>query len=509
MIAIGGIIGTGLFVGAGQALAVSGPLSLFLAYLIICFFVYGAMTTVVSVGTYLPLEGCSMAAYASRYVSKSLGFAMGWLYWYSFGIIVAYEITAAALVISYWPNDVHIAVWLTIMFLVILGLNLMPVKFYAESEFWFASLKVLMILGLILFAFILCVGGGPDGRRLGFAYWRDPGAMNEYLVEGSAGRLCGFVYALTFSMFSFVFGPEMIVLTSGEMRSPRKDLPRAANSFIWRLIFFYVLGALAIGVICRSDAPGLTSGGYGAAASPWTIAIKEAGIRALDSVINAGIILSAWSSGNSYLYMSSRSLYSMSREGIAPEIFGRTNRWGVPVNAILASASYSLLSYLNVKSATSSVFNWFINLTNTAGFISWICCCIIFLRFNKACKTQAVTKVPFASRFQPIVAWICLVFFVMLCFLNGFSVFFPGQWSIESFMTAYVGIPAFLIIYFIHRALNWRDPWAHPSAEVDLHTGLDVVEALEHEDAKEQAIHREERSRGMKSWLRHALKVLG
>ncbi|POR36829.1 Proline-specific permease [Tolypocladium paradoxum] len=511
MIAIGGTIGTGLFVGSGQALAIAGPATLFLAYVIICFFVYGMMTTIMTVGTYLPLEGSSMAAYGSRYVSESLGFAMGYLYWYSFGIIVAYEITAAALVISYWPNNIHIAVWLTIMFLVILGLNLMPVKFYAESEFWFASTKVFMIIGLLLLAFILAVGGGPSGERIGFRYWQDPGAMNEYLVTGAAGRFCGFIYALAFSMFSFLFGPELIILTSGEMRSPRRNLPRAANTFIWRLIIFYILGSLAIGVICRSDAPGLTSGGYGAAASPWTIAIKDAGIHVLDSIINAGIVLSAWSSGNSYLYMSSRSLYSMACDGNAPKIFARTNRWGVPVNAILMSALFGLLSYLNMSSSTSSVFNWFISMTNSSGFISWICSCVIFLRFTKACKAQGITNLPFTSVFQPYAAWACLIFFVILCFLNGFSVFFPGHWSVESFLTSYIGIAAFLVIYFGHRVLRWKEPWAYPSTHVDMVSGMDVIVAMEEEEAteREQLQARGElKGAGPRAWVKKVRHVL-
>ncbi|KAH7018951.1 amino acid permease/ SLC12A domain-containing protein [Ilyonectria destructans] len=427
-----------------------------------------------------------MSSHGTRFVSKSLGFAMGWLYWYSFGILVAYEITAASLVINYWPNNVHIAVWITIMLVIILALNFSPVKWYAESEFWFASLKVLMIIGLLLLAFILAVGGGPNGKKIGFSYWNDPGAMNEYLVTGARGRFCAFIYALTFSMFSFNFGPELIVLTSGEMRAPRKNLPTAAKNFVWRLIVFYSLGALAISVICRSDAPGLTDGGYGAAASPWVIAIKDSGIKILDSIINAGIILSAWSSGNSFLYMSSRSLYSMAKSGNAPAIFARCNRYGVPVYATLASALFGPLAYMNVGSSTSEVFNWFINLTNTAGFTSWICCCIILLRFRKACKAQGVTDIPFQSILQPWASYICIVFFACLLGLNGFSVFFPGQWSVSSFLTSYIGLPIFLVIYGAHRVYHWNEGWVIAPGDVDLHTGLDAIKALEEVEAEQE-----------------------
>lgn len=482
MIAIGGTIGTGLFVGIGQALAISGPLNLLLAYCIICFFVYCIMTATTEVSSYLPIPGASMAYYGSRFVSKSLGFAMGWLYFYSFGILVTYEITAAALVINYWPNQIHIAVWITIMLVVIVALNFAPVGVYAETEFWFASTKVFMILGLLILSVILCFGGVPSQEgRIGFAYWKDPGAMNEYLVDGAAGRFCAFIYALAFSVFSFNFGPELIVITGGEMRAPRKNLPRAAKTFIWRLITFYILGALAIGIICRSDAAGLLNGGKGAASSPWVIAIKDAGIHTLDSVINAGIIVSAWSSGNSYLYMSSRSLYSLAKAGNAPSMFQQCTSWGIPLRAVIASSVFGLLAFLNVSAAVSTVFTWLINLTNTAGFTSWVCCSIILLRFRKACSKQEiqVTEVPFRSCLQPYVAYACIVFFTCLLFLNGFGVFFPGNWSASSFLTSYIGFPIFITIYLAHRIWYRNDKWMIPPSEVDLVSGLDYIRTAE------------------------------
>ncbi|CAH0045893.1 unnamed protein product [Clonostachys solani] len=335
----------------------------------------------------------------------------------------------------------------------------MPVRIYAETEFWFASIKVIMIIGLLLLSIILALGGGPNGDRIGFRYWSHPGAMNEYLVGGAAGRFCAFIYSLTFSVFSFNFG--------------------AAKTFIWRLITFYILGALAIGIICRSDAQGLTAGGYGAAASPWVIAIKQSGIQLLYSVINAGIICSAWSSGNSYLFMSSRSLYSLSVSGNAPAVFQRCTKYGIPIYAIAASSLFGLLAYLNVSSSSSLVFNWFINLTNTAGFTSWTCCGIILLRFRKACKAQGITNLPFQSRLHPYAAWGCICIFSTLLLLNGFSVFFPGHWSVSSFLTAYLGFPVFLTIYFAHRIWDRKSKWLISPNEVDLTSGLDAVLAAE------------------------------
>lgn len=197
------------------------------------------------------------------------------------------------------------------------------------------------------------------------------------------------------------------------MQNPRRNIPKAARRFFARLVVFYIGGVLAIGVICRklfinilcqittscssdlltipqhkiladrslafNDAR-LTNGGVGAKSSAFVAGISNAGIKGLGSVVNAVIITSAWSSGNSFLYMSSRSLYSLAVAGNAPAIFKRCNRWGVPWPAVLASSLFCPLAYLNCANSGSTVFTWFVNLTNTSAFISWICCCIVYLR---------------------------------------------------------------------------------------------------------------------------------
>ncbi|PNS16181.1 Proline-specific permease [Sphaceloma murrayae] len=477
MIAIGGSIGTGLFVGSGQALARGGPAFLFVAYCLISCLVYGIVTAVAEFATFMPISGSSTAYFCGRYASKSLGFALGWLYFYTFGILVAYEITAATIVINYWENGVPDAVWITLMLLVIVGLNFAPVGIYAETEFWFAGLKVVMIIGLLLMSFILAVGGGPSGDRIGFRYWNNPGPVKEYIVEGPGGRLTAFLYVWIFSGFSFYFGPELIVYTAGEMRNPRKNLPSAARRFFYRLIVFYILGALAIGVICPSDAEDLVTGAGNANASPWVIAIQNATIPVLPGIINAGILVSAWSAGNAFLYMSSRSLYSLAVAGSAPKMLAKCNRYGLPIYAVIASSLFGLLAFLSVGSQAGQVFNYFISLTNTAGFTSWIMCAITFIRFRKACQAQGVS-VPYKSRVQPLAAWICLCIFTFLLLMNGFTVFYPGRFTVAGFLTTYLGIPIFVILWLGHKLIAARsEPWLYSPTQVDLTTGRAEVEA--------------------------------
>lgn len=423
-----------------------------------------------------------MSYYGKRFFSPSMGFALGWMYWYIFAITVPAEITVSNLIIGYWSPTFpgHDAVFITLLILVIVGLNCFPVSVYGETEFWFASLKVFGIIGLLFMAIVLILGGGPTHDRLGFRYWIDPGPVNEYLVGGSAGQFYAFLGVLCFSIYAFAFAPELLVVTGGEMESPRRNLPVAGQRYFYRLVLFYCLGALAIGLIIPSNAKGLLGSGSGASASPWAIAARLSGIKVLDSIINGVILASAWSAGNSYLYLASRSLYSMAVAGDAPKIFAKCTKSGIPYNALAASASISILSYMNLSSTGQTVFNWFVNLINTGAFQSWVAVCVVYLRFRKATFAQNITDLPYRSRFQPYMSYISGIAFFVLMFLQGFKVFVGDNWNTSTFLTSYIGIPIFLAFYFGHKFARGRnDPWMIPSEEVDMNSGLDEIIARE------------------------------
>jgi amino acid transporter len=439
------------------------------------FLVYCVVTAITEVGAYLPTPGSSMNLFAYRYCNRSLGFSLGWLYFYSLGVLVPYEITAAGIVINYWNPPANIAVWITLMLIVIVGLNCFPVSVYGETEFWFAGTKVIMMIGLLMVSVILFFGGGPDHDRLGFRYWEDPGATTTYLETGDLGRFLALLKTLVLASFPFAFAPELLIVTGGEMESPRRNLPIAARRYFYRLLFFYIGSVIAISVICPYTAPAITSGGAGAGASPFVVGIKRAGIPALDSIINGGILISAWSSGNSFLYLSSRSLYALALSGNAPSFFKACSKKGVPYRAVAASSLFCGLAYLNVASNAAVVFNWFVNITNTSAYISWIACGVIYLRFRKARIRQGVTDIPYTSWLQPWGSYCAIVGFIFLLLINGFDVFWSENWSIESFLTAYVGIFAFLVIFIGHKIYARNDPWFHHPDDVDLQTGLEDV----------------------------------
>ena len=254
---------------------------------------------------YPPLKGVSIPYCVSRFVEPSLAFADGWNYWYAYAILVAAESTAGAIVLQYWTTAVPVGVWIAMMLVVILILNIIAVAFFGEAEFWFASIKLITIIGLIIVSIVIFFGGGPDEDRLGFRYWETKNggsAFNPYLVDGSTGRFLAYWTAFVKAGFAFITSPELIALASGETMAPRRNIPKAARRYVWRLAIFYGLGSLVIGVIVPRTKKRLLSPSSNAAASPFVIGIQLAGIHALNHIINAAILASAWSAGNAFVY---------------------------------------------------------------------------------------------------------------------------------------------------------------------------------------------------------------
>lgn len=263
----------------------------------------------------------------------------------------------------------------------------------------------------------------------------------------------------------------MVATCGGETKSPRKTLPKAAKVFIVRLSVFYVLPIFAVTLTCPSNASELTSGGAGAGASPFVVGIKEAGINVLDHIVNGVILCSAWSAANIFMYLGSRSLYSMATQGNAPKIFATTNRYGTPYVAVTGCTVLALLSYLNVSSSAGVVFNWLVNMINMAAFFSWILTSFCYLRFRKALEVQGIdrSKLPYKSVCGKPGAYACICFFTICALLNGFYVFFPSQWDVSDFLTAYIGTALFVVLYVGHKlTFGRKHKWIIPAHEIDL-----------------------------------------
>ncbi|KAI7296987.1 amino acid permease [Hortaea werneckii] len=453
-LALGGAIGTGLFVGSGVILSTVGPAPLFMGYCTMMFVVWVVMNNLAEIVTYLPMRGISLPYFVGRFVDPSLAFADGWNYWYAYAILVAAEVTAGAIVLQYWTTAVPVAVWIAIILVVILLLNIIAVDVFGEAEFWFASIKLISITGLIILSIVLFFGGGPDQGRIGFRYWEpnNPGAFNPYLVDGSTGRFLAYWTAFVRAGFAFITSPELIALAAGETVAPRRNIPKAAKRYVWRLAIFYGLGSLSIGVIVPFNDSQLLSGESNASASPFVIGIQRAGIPVLNHIINAAILTSAWSAGNAFLYSGSRVLYSMALNKQAPKFFSSTTKKGVPWAAVMATWLFGCLGFLNVSNSGAQVFNWFSNISTISGYIAWIVVMITYLRFRKAMSFNGMMNVlPFRTPLQPYATQFTLFLITVLTLTNGFQVFFPGNWSASNFLAAYITIPIFFGLYFGHK----------------------------------------------------------
>ncbi|RMZ75176.1 hypothetical protein DV738_g5603, partial [Chaetothyriales sp. CBS 135597] len=480
-IALGGTIGTGLFLGIGRAFTQAGPLSVLLGYTITGIMVWAMMMGLGEMATWLPLPG-AIPQFCSRYVDDAMGFAVGWNTWYSCAITLCAEVSAAATVIEYWKGAEHInaAAWISIVIAVVLALNIFAVAIYGEAEFIFASVKIITILGLLILALIIDVGGVPGQHRLGFQYWRNPGAMKPYIASGSTGRFLGLWSTLVNAAFSYG-GAEMVAVAAGEAEDPRRNIPKAVRRVFWRILFFYVLGSLAIGVLVPSNDPHLLAaikeGAHGAAASPWVIAIKRAGIPALPSIINAVILTSAASSANAFLYTGSRYLYALAQNRQAPRFLLKCTKTGVPIWCVLITAAISLLTYMSCSSGSSTVFQWFQNLTTITTLFTWVSINVAYLRFYYACKAQGVDRnaLPFKAPFQPYLSYVAVVFFSLIIFFNGFYVFTDG-FDYQGFITDYIGVPIFFALYIFWRLLK-RTHFIN-SADADLFSGKEALDSI-------------------------------
>ncbi|KAH7009485.1 amino acid permease/ SLC12A domain-containing protein [Ilyonectria destructans] len=478
--ALGGTIGTGLFLGIGTALTRAGPLSLLLGYFLTGLCLYAMMTGLGEMATWLPLPG-AIPQFCSRYVDEALGFAIGYTNWYAATFSACSDLSAAAIVIQYWNTEISAGVWIAIILAVILLLNCIAVGIYGEAEFVLVTIKVLTLLGLLILSLVIDLGGGPTHERLGFMYWKNPGAMNVYLATGSFGRFLGFFSTLINASFSYG-GIELVAVAAGEAQNPRRNIPKAVRRTFWRILFFYILGSLAIGCIVPYNDNNLlsaqASGAPGAARSPWVIGIQKAGISGLPSIINAVILSSAISAANEWLFAGSRYLYALAQDGKTPKVFAYCSKAGIPWVCVFFTAAVLCLTFLNVSNAGSTVFNWFSSITAIANCFTWGSVSISYLQFHKALKAQNISRdsLPYKAPLQPYATYVALAFFAMVILFSGFPVFVDG-FNVQGFVTSYINIPFFLTLSFGYKLIK-KTKIRNP-IEVDLHSGKAEIDMLE------------------------------
>lgn len=263
------------------------------------------------------------------------------------------------------------------------------VRIYGEVEFFFAILKILLVVFLIILGLVINLGGVPGHPRIGFRYWKDPGPFVEYIGTGSWGRFLGYWAVMSNAVFSFA-GVESVAMAAAETRNPRRAIPKACKRVFFRVTMFYILAVLIVGMLVASNDPTLDDDSGTAAQSPFVIAAGKAGIKAIPSVVNAIVITSAWSSSNQALLAGTRVLYGLALKKQAPRIFLRTTAWGIPYVCVLLYTAFMFLAFMSLSNGALTVFYWLVDLTACGVLISWIAILTNHQRLILAMKKQGL-----------------------------------------------------------------------------------------------------------------------
>lgn len=459
MIAIGGAIGTGLFVASGASISGAGPGGALLAYGAIGFMVFLLMQSLGEMATYMPVAD-SFEAYGTRFISPSFGFAQGWNYWYNWAITVAAELVAAALVMGYWFPRVPSWIW-SLSFLVILFLlNAISVKAFGESEFWFASIKVIAVI-VFLVAGVLMIFGIIGGKSPGFSNWTRGDAP---FVDGWTGILSIFMIA----GFSFQ-GTEMVGVAAGEAEDPEKSIPRAIRSIFYRIMIFYIGAITVIGfLLSYTDKRLLNASESNVAVAPFTLVFDKAGILGAATIMNAVILTAILSAGNSGMYVSSRMLFALAKSGKGPKIFRRTTHRGVPLAAVLATTAIGALCFLTSLIGDGAAYTWLVNASGLAGFITWMGIAWSHFNFRRAFLAQghSLDELPFRARWFPLGPIVAFIMCAIVVVGQNYEAWLTGTPDIKGLLTAYIGLPFFLVLWWGHKLVV--RPVKTPLAQADL-----------------------------------------
>lgn len=438
MISIGGAIGTGLFLASGAAIHSAGPGGALLAYAIIGIMVYFLMTSLGELASYMPEAG-SFSTYATKFVDPALGFALGWNYWYNWAITVAAELVAGALIIKFWFPESSSLLWSAVFLALMFGLNYLSVKGFGESEFWFALIKVITII-LFLVIGVLMIFGVFTGEAVGFS---------NFMIED--GPFNGGFFAMIgiFMVAGFSFqGTELLGVAAGESEDPARNVPRAVRQVFWRILLFYILAIFVIGALIPFTTESLASGDI--TTSPFTLIFERAGLAFAASAMNAVILTSVLSAGNSGMYASTRMLWNLAKEGKAPKFLAKVDGRGVPVNALIATAAVGLVAFFGSLFGDGAVYVWLLNASGMSGFIVWLGIAISHYRFRKAFKAQgkSLNVLPYRAKwfpFGPIFAF-ALCMFVVLG--QNYSAFLGDKIDWYGVMVSYIGLPIFIGVWF-------------------------------------------------------------
>ncbi|MBV7404078.1 phenylalanine transporter [Enterobacter sp. ENT03] len=421
LIALGGAIGTGLFLGIGPAIQMAGP-AVLLGYALAGIIAFLIMRQLGEMVVEEPVSG-SFSHFAYKYWGPFAGFLSGWNYWVMFVLVGMAELTAAGIYMQFWLPDVPTWVWAATFFILINAVNLVNVRLYGEMEFWFALIKVLAIIAMIGFGLWLLFSG-TGGERAGIEnLWQHGGFM--------ATGWHGLILSLAVIMFSFG-GLELIGITAAEASSPENTIPKAVNQVVYRILLFYI-GSL---VVLLALYPWVD---VKANSSPFVMIFHEMDSNIVASALNFIILVASLSVFNSGVYSNSRMLFGLSVQGNAPAFLTRVNKRGVPVNSLFLSAAITSLVILVNYLLPQEAFGLLMALVVATLLLNWMMICLAHLKFRAAMRRKG-RDTQFKALFYPASNYLCIAFLLMILGL---------MCTMESMRTSAILLPVWILFLFL------------------------------------------------------------
>lgn len=424
LIALGGSIGVGLFYGSSATIQMGGP-SILLSYLVGGLVIFTIMRALGEMAVDEPVSG-SFSSYANRYLGTFAGYLTGWTYWFMWVVVGMAEISVVGVYVNYWFPDTPNWLVALVVLIVFTMVNLANVKAYGEFEFWFALIKVVAIIGMILFGLgIIFFGIGNGGQPIGIDNLWSHGGL---LPNGINGMIMSFVLV----MFSFG-GVELVGITAGEAKNPQRSIPKAINNVIWRILIFYI-GALGIMMILYPWDKIGTNG------SPFVLIFDKVGIPGAANLINFVVITAALSAFNSGLFASGRMLYNLSLQNNGPKFFGKLSKNGSPRRGILFSSLFLLVAVFLNYIVPEKVFMYISAVATVAVITSWTIILLTHLKFRKSKSKAEVGKLAFKMPLYPVSSYLALAFLAFVIVLMGF---------IKDMRIALIVAPIWFLILYI------------------------------------------------------------
>ncbi len=433
MLGVGGTIGTGLFLGSGYVIQQAGPGGTLVAYAFGALIMYLMMLCLGELTVAMPTAG-GVQVYATEFIGPSMGFTVGWVKWFSYAMTIPSQLVASSIIMKNIFPNVHSLLWIVLFMILLFFMNSRPADSYGNWNFWFSSIKFILIIAFVVVGMGMIFGVGQP-EPIGFSNFTENGGLFPRGIKA---------VIMTMMVSAFAYGgADMFATAASESKNPEKDMPKAINAVIWSLIISYMICFIVLLAILPWQDADL-------AGSPFAYVFRQAGIKSAELIVNIVVLTSALSSANAFIFSSTRSLWSMGNYGQAPKFVTSVNEKKTPMNALIVTMVFAMLAVIASIVSPDVVYLFLTSLIGISNMFIYVLYGVCLLLFRKKLKEDNIglDTLKYKSPLFPITP----VFLIAICAIVFIGMFFdPTQ------KTALIsGVPTYLLI-FIGSTLYYKN----------------------------------------------------